>query len=139
MRGIGTSSPTSQSTYTISAPRKLRKSRTLSVTSKVGSLYTLQQVGSDLVIALGLDGDLICRQNFPLPTVGKSLDRIRLDVHEGKGFGLVRGINPLDYSAEDLTMMYLGVQSYIANLRGRQDEKGNMLGNIHQRSTAHGR
>ncbi|KAM0081767.1 hypothetical protein ACKRZS_006035 [Fusarium odoratissimum] len=67
--------------------------------------------------ALGLDGDLICRQNFPLPTVGKSLDRIRLDVHEGKGFGLVRGINPLDY----------GVQSYIANLRGRQDEKGNML------------
>ncbi|KAF6518019.1 hypothetical protein HZS61_002097 [Fusarium oxysporum f. sp. conglutinans] len=49
------------------------------------------------------------------------------DVHEGKGFGLVRGINPLDYSAEDLTMMYLGVQSYIANLRGRQDEKGNML------------
>ncbi|KAL5586080.1 hypothetical protein FOBRF1_015950 [Fusarium oxysporum] len=63
------------------------------------------------------DGDLICRQNFPLPTVGKSLDRIRLDVHEGKGFGLVRGINPLDY----------GVQSYIANLRGRQDEKGNML------------
>ncbi|EGU72953.1 hypothetical protein FOXB_16541 [Fusarium oxysporum f. sp. conglutinans Fo5176] len=77
--------------------------------------------------ALGLDGGLICRQNFPLPTVGKSLDLIRLDVHEGKGFGLVRGINPLDYSAEDLTMMYLGVQSYIANLRGRQDEKGNML------------
>ncbi|KAJ0146213.1 hypothetical protein HZ326_11123 [Fusarium oxysporum f. sp. albedinis] len=80
--------------------------------------------------ALGLDGDLICRQNFPLPTVGKSLDRIRLDVHEGKGFGLVRGINPLDYPAEDLTMMYLGVQSYIANLRGRQDEKGNMLVHI---------
>ncbi|RYC81612.1 hypothetical protein BFJ63_vAg15501 [Fusarium oxysporum f. sp. narcissi] len=27
-------------------------------------------------------------------------------------------------------MMYLGVQSYIANLRGRQDEKGNMLVHI---------
>ncbi|KAI1023919.1 hypothetical protein LB504_005115 [Fusarium proliferatum] len=80
--------------------------------------------------ALGLDGDLICRLNFPLPTVGRSLDRIRLDVHEGKGFGLVRGLNPLDYSAEDLTMIYLGVQSYIANLRGRQDKEGNMLVHI---------
>ncbi|KAF5590671.1 hypothetical protein FPCIR_6334 [Fusarium pseudocircinatum] len=77
--------------------------------------------------ALGLDGDLICRQNFPLPTVSVNLDRIRLDIHEGKGFGLVRGLNYSDYSAEDLTMMYLGIQSYVANLRGRQDKTGNML------------
>lgn len=105
--------------------------------SKVGSVYIFQESGSDLMLALGLDGDLICRLNFPLPTVGKSLDRIRLDIHEGKGFGLVRGLNPLDYSAEDLTMIYLGVQSYIANLRGRQDKEGNMLGKKLQPTVIH--
>ncbi|KAG4269225.1 hypothetical protein FPRO04_12100 [Fusarium proliferatum] len=87
------------------------------------------QAESDLV-GLELDGDLICRQNFPLPTVGIKLELMRLNVYEGKGFGLVRGLNPLSYSTEDLTMMYLGIQSYIANRRGRQDEKGNMLVHI---------
>lgn len=57
---------------------------------------------------------------------------MRLNVYEGKGFGLVRGLNPLSYFTEDLTMMYLGIQSYIANRRGRQDEKGNMLGKTTQ-------
>ncbi|SCO00523.1 uncharacterized protein FFB20_11240 [Fusarium fujikuroi] len=88
-----------------------------------------EQAESDLV-GLELDGDLICRQNFPLPTVGRKLDLMRLNVYEGKGFGLVRGLNPLNYSTEDLTMMYLGIQSYIANRRGRQDKKGNMLVHI---------
>lgn len=26
-------------------------------------------------------------------------------------------------------MLYLGIQSYVASRRGRQDKKGNMLGN----------
>lgn len=80
--------------------------------------------------ALGLDGDLICRENFPLPMLGKKLDTIRLDIYEGKGFGLIRGLDPQDHSSVDLTMMYLGIQSYIANSCGRQDEKGNMLVHI---------
>ncbi|RFN46997.1 hypothetical protein FIE12Z_8723 [Fusarium flagelliforme] len=80
--------------------------------------------------ALGLDGDLICRENFPLPVLGLKLDVIRLDVYQGKGFGLIRGLDPGDHSAVDLTMIYLGIQSYIANRCGQQDEKGNMLVHI---------
>lgn len=41
---------------------------------------------------------------------------------------MVRGIDPSTYSVEDLTLVYLGVQSYIAEQRGRQDKRGNMLG-----------
>jgi hypothetical protein len=78
--------------------------------------------------ALGLDGDLVSRDNFPLPTLGPRLDEIRRDVHDGKGFGVIRGLDPHKYSIEDLTVMYLGIQSYIANRHGRQDRKGNMLG-----------
>nr|CEG05038.1 unnamed protein product [Fusarium clavum] len=80
--------------------------------------------------AIGLDGDLICRENFPLPTLGLKLDVIRLDIYQGKGFGLIRGLDPGDHLTVDLTMIYVGIQSYIANRCGQQDEKGNMLVHI---------
>ncbi|CZR49812.1 uncharacterized protein FPRO_16020 [Fusarium proliferatum ET1] len=78
----------------------------------------------------GLDGDLISRDNFPLPILGSRLDKIRRDIYHGKGFGLIRGLDPQKYSTEDLTLLYLGIQSYIANRNGRQDGKGNMLVHI---------
>lgn len=79
-------------------------------------------------IALGLDGDCISRQNFPLPSLGPRLDQLRTEIHHGRGFGLIRGLDPHKYSVEDFTMLHLGIQSYIANRQGRQDSKGNMLG-----------
>lgn len=78
--------------------------------------------------ALGLDGDLVSKDNFPLPILGPRLDEIRRDVYNGKGFGVIRGLNPDKYSVEDLSILYLGIQSYIANRLGRQDKKGNMMG-----------
>lgn len=77
---------------------------------------------------LGLDGDLVSRDNFPLPTLGPRLDGISRDVHNGKGFGVIRGLDPQKYSVEDLTVIHLGIQSYIASRHGRQDKRGNMLG-----------
>ncbi|KAG6058839.1 hypothetical protein E4U17_007438 [Claviceps sp. LM77 group G4] len=77
---------------------------------------------------LGLDGDLVHRNNFQLPTLEGDLNHLRHEIHDGKGFGLIRGLEPQRYSVEDLTTIYLGLQSYIADLQGRQDKKGNMLG-----------
>jgi hypothetical protein len=51
-----------------------------------------------------------------------------MEVHHGRGFSLIRGLSPSDFSAADLTIIYLGIQSYVANQQGQQDEKGNMLG-----------
>ncbi|OLN94313.1 hypothetical protein CCHL11_02947 [Colletotrichum chlorophyti] len=79
---------------------------------------------------LGLDGDAVNRENFPLPTLGPVLDGIAHDVHHGRGFAVVRGIDPQQHSVEDLTVLYLGIQGYIANQRGRQDKRGNMLVHI---------
>lgn len=81
-----------------------------------------------LYAALNLDGDLVTKDNFPLPTLAPKLDQIRHDIHHGKGFGVIRGLDPLKYSVEDLTMVHLGIQVYIANRQGRQDGNGNMLG-----------
>ncbi|KAG5924339.1 hypothetical protein E4U61_000895 [Claviceps capensis] len=79
---------------------------------------------------LGLDGDLVRRNNFQLPTLEEDLNHLRHEIHDGKGFGLIRGLEPQRYSVEDLTTIYLGLQSYVADLQGRQDKKGNMLVHI---------
>ncbi|KAK4231804.1 hypothetical protein QBC38DRAFT_451036 [Podospora fimiseda] len=77
---------------------------------------------------LGDDGDAIKPSNFPLPTLGLKLADLSRDIHEGQGVAVIRGLNPASFPVEDLTMIYLGVSSYIAEQRGRQDKRGNMLG-----------
>ncbi|PHH68037.1 hypothetical protein CDD82_895 [Ophiocordyceps australis] len=80
--------------------------------------------------SLGLDGDAISRDNFTLARLGPRLEEVRWQVHEGRGFGLVRGLQVEKYGVEDLTMLYLGIQCYVGNEYGRQDAKGNMLVHI---------
>lgn len=64
---------------------------------------------------------------FPLPTLGPKLRRLAADIHRGKGFAVIRGLNPVDFSDEDNVVVFLGISSYIGAKRGRQDENGNML------------
>ncbi|KAL7628687.1 hypothetical protein AAE478_000202 [Parahypoxylon ruwenzoriense] len=80
--------------------------------------------------SLELDGNQVNRGNFPLPTLGPKLDKLSQDIYNGTGLCVVRGINPEEYSVEDLTIVWLGIQAYIADQRGCQDHKGNMLVHI---------
>jgi hypothetical protein len=80
--------------------------------------------------ALGLDGDMVSPETFPLANLGPRLRQARRDVYEGRGFSVIRGLDAQKYPVEDLTMIYLGVQSYVCSLQGRQDKKGNMLGTL---------
>jgi len=79
---------------------------------------------------LGLYGSEISPANFHLPTLGPKLLRVAKDVHYGKGFAVIRGLRPDDFSAEDNALLFLGVSSYIGAKRGRQDEEGNMMVHI---------
>lgn len=75
----------------------------------------------------GVDGNEVSRDTFPLPKLGVVLDKICSDVYEGRGFGIVRGLDPDAFSIEDLTVVYLGISSYIGERRGKQDQRGSML------------
>jgi hypothetical protein len=75
----------------------------------------------------GLDGQEVSRETFPLPKLSHSLDAICHDVYEGKGFGVIRGLDPEAWSTEDLTVIYLGLASYIGETRGKQDQRGSMI------------
>lgn len=79
---------------------------------------------------LGLDGNEVNCRNFPLPTLGKMLLCYAVDLHHGKGFVNIRGLNPDHYSQEDNILLFLGISSYIGEKRAKQDEDGNMLMHI---------
>jgi hypothetical protein len=80
---------------------------------------------------LGLDGHEVTRENFRLPTLqGKLLD-LTNDLHRGKGFGRVAGLDSQKYSPEDNITIFLGISSYVGEGRGMQDIDGNML--VHKR------
>jgi hypothetical protein len=76
---------------------------------------------------LGLYGNEVTPDTFPLPTLGPKLQQVALDIHRGRGFAVVRGMNPDEFSPEDNVLVFLGISSYIGVQRGRQDEEGNML------------
>ena len=83
------------------------------------------------VEGLGLDGNLVESNNFPLPKLQHRLRGLAGDLYNGRGFFLIRGIEQT-YCVEDSVIVFLGIQSYIAERRMRQDEAGNMIGQVFQ-------
>ncbi|KAK4449882.1 hypothetical protein QBC34DRAFT_462546 [Podospora aff. communis PSN243] len=74
-----------------------------------------------------LNPDDVKPSNFPLPTLGPRLNDISKAIHEGRGFVVLRGLDPDKYSSMDNMLLYLGVTSYIAETRGMQDFDGRMI------------
>ncbi|KAI0490200.1 Clavaminate synthase-like protein [Xylaria cf. heliscus] len=83
-------------------------------------------------LSLGLDGSEVTHENFPLPNLGSRLKDRAADIHRGSGLCIVRGLRPGAYSAEDNTIIFLGIASYIGNQRGIQTSKGAMLTHIYE-------
>ncbi|KAF5531751.1 taurine catabolism dioxygenase [Fusarium napiforme] len=72
----------------------------------------------------------INQSSFPLPNLGKTLLKIRDDVYHGRGFATLRGFNVDQLSPADVTTAYLGLTSYIAERRGKQNQQGTMMINV---------
>ncbi|KAF7563594.1 hypothetical protein G7046_g508 [Stylonectria norvegica] len=79
---------------------------------------------------LELDGDEVAESNFPLPTLARRLGASAEALHLGRGFFVIRGLDALNYSVEDSVTVFLGLASHIAEKRGFQDRKGNMLSHV---------
>jgi hypothetical protein len=70
----------------------------------------------------------VSKATFPLPALGLQLDRIRDDVYHGRGFAILRGLDVDSFSEKELVIVYLGITSYVAETRGKQNQRGDMLG-----------
>jgi hypothetical protein len=82
------------------------------------------------VRARGLDIAAIRREDFPLPTLGPVLDRLRASVLEGRGFVLLRGMPVEGRPIEESAIAYWGVGTYFGNARS-QNAKGHLLGHVY--------
>jgi hypothetical protein len=76
---------------------------------------------------LGKSGKHVNKTSFPLPTLDEKLRRIKEDVYDGRGFAILRGLDIDRYGDVDLLTVYLGLTSYVGELRGKQKHGGDML------------
>ena len=82
------------------------------------------------VRAGGLDMAEIRRADFPLPTLGPVLERLRAEVLNGRGFVLLRGLPVEGRPIEESAAAYWGIGSYLGSARS-QNAKGHLLGHVY--------
>ncbi|KAM0251464.1 hypothetical protein ACHAQJ_008172 [Trichoderma viride] len=63
----------------------------------------------------------ITQETFPLPKLHDTLREISKEVHLGHGFKVVKGVPVDNYSREENVIIYAGLSSHVAPIRGRQD------------------
>ncbi|GAB1319225.1 TauD/TfdA-like domain-containing protein [Madurella fahalii] len=89
------------------------------------------EIEAGLAYFKALPGDLgpddVSPTTFPLPVLGSRLVQASEIIHDGRGFVVLRGLQPDKYSNFDNILLYLGVTSYIAEKRGMQDFDGRMI------------
>ena len=94
--------------------------------SEIAEIETAVRAGR----ARGLDIAGIRRDDFPLPSLGPVLDRLRTEVLEGRGFVLLRGLPVEDRPIEESATAYWGIGAYFGSARS-QNAKGHLLGHVY--------
>lgn len=88
------------------------------------------EAATQAVRARGLDIAAITRADFPLPTLGPVLDRLRAEVVAGRGFVRLRGLPVADRPIAESATAYWGVGTYFGRARS-QNAKGHLLGHVY--------
>jgi hypothetical protein len=77
------------------------------------------------VIALNKPLGFVGPDTFPLPTLHPVFRDISRELHKGHGFKVLRGLPVDKHTREENVLIYAGVSSHIAPIRGRQDNHFN--------------
>ncbi|KAE8153658.1 hypothetical protein BDV25DRAFT_127035 [Aspergillus avenaceus] len=64
----------------------------------------------------------ISSETFPLPKLHPTLRSLSNEIHNGRGFFVLRGLDIDRYSREENIIIYTGVSSHIGSVRGRQED-----------------
>ncbi|KAH8652071.1 hypothetical protein BX600DRAFT_87690 [Xylariales sp. PMI_506] len=76
---------------------------------------------------LGLNGDEVNIDRFPLQGLERKLALASEKVHHGPGICILRGLNPAEYTSEENAIGFLGLSSYIGEERGVQTSSGDIF------------
>jgi hypothetical protein len=78
----------------------------------------------------GLDIAEIRREDFPLPTLGPVLERLRAEIVGGRGFVVLRGLPVEGRPIAESATAYWGIGTYFGSARS-QNAKGHLLGHVY--------
>jgi hypothetical protein len=71
---------------------------------------------------LNLKPGALSPETFPLPEeLAKRLRTLTHGCYEGRGFAILRGLDPAAHSDEENVLIFGGVSSHVAPIRGFQD------------------
>jgi hypothetical protein len=73
--------------------------------------------------ALNIPLGHVNQDTFPLPNLHYSLRKISDELHNGRGFKVLRGLPVTKHTREENIIIYAGVSSHIAPVRARQDHQ----------------
>jgi len=82
-------------------------------------------MNADSDTALNKPIGYVSQDTFPLPTLHAKLRAISRELHLGHGFKVFRGLPVDKHTREENLIIYAGVSSHVAPLRGRQDNQFN--------------
>jgi hypothetical protein len=94
-----------------------------------GDVAEIEDAGA-AVRRRGLELAAVTREDFPLPTLGPVLDRLRRDVVDGRGFVRLRGLPVEGRPIEESATLYWGLGTYFGTARS-QNAKGHLLGHVY--------
>ncbi len=79
----------------------------------------------------------ICQDTFPLQSLKEKLRALCAELHNGRGFFVLRGF-PVDvFDRRDSVIAYTGVSAYVGSLRAWQDPTGSVLAHVTDLSGTH--
>jgi hypothetical protein len=71
----------------------------------------------------------ITPSDFPLPTLGPKLLKIRQELIKGRGFALIHGLPANNYTEQEAGTIFYGLGCHIGNARS-QNAQGHLLGHV---------
>lgn len=71
----------------------------------------------------------LCREDFPLPTLTRDIDRWRHELAEGRGFLLVSGFPVAEWSRAEAEVVFWCLGLHLGT-PGAQNEEGDLLGHV---------
>lgn len=77
----------------------------------------------------GLTSATVTRDGFPLPALGARLTAIGQEIAYGRGFVLLRGIQPARYDDDAAGLLFRGIGSHLGDVV-TQNAKGDLLGHV---------
>ncbi len=77
----------------------------------------------------GVSGTEVTREDFPLPTLARVLERANEETSLGLGLFLIRGLPVRDYTKEDASTIFWGASTYVGT-PWAQNLDGDLLGNL---------